>query len=78
VHFADLADVRRRLVLEADSFSHHGTRAALVRDCDRDNALVAAGWTALRFSCEHVLLHPETVARVLLETCSRLDGRPRR
>jgi very-short-patch-repair endonuclease len=77
VHFADLADVRRRLVLEADSFAHHGSRAALMRDCDRDNDLVAAGWTVLRFSWEHVMLRPQTVAAVVSETCARLDVRRR-
>lgn len=75
VHHADLADVRRRLVLEADSFAHHGTRAALVRDCDRDNELVVAGWSLLRFSYEHVMIRRDGVGRVLVETCARLDGR---
>ncbi len=40
--YADLADVDRRIVLEADSFAHHDTRGAFARDCDRYNDLVAA------------------------------------
>ncbi len=75
VHFADLADVRRRLVLEAEGYARHGSRDALARDCDRDNALVADGWTVLRFSWEHVMLRPAVVAAVLIETCRRLDRR---
>ncbi|TIC84318.1 DUF559 domain-containing protein [Nocardioides sp. GY 10127] len=55
----DLADVRLRMVLEADSFSWHGDRAALDRDAVRYNALVAAGWLPLRFSWESVVIRPE-------------------
>jgi very-short-patch-repair endonuclease len=74
VVFADLADVERRLVLEADSFEHHGSRGALVRDCDRYNDLVAAGWHVLRFPWENVMLWPDHVTAVLVETCARLDA----
>ena len=74
-HHADLADVRRRVVLEADGFAVHGTRHALVRDCERDHELVAADWTLLRFAWEHVLLRRDRVRRVVLTTCARLDAR---
>ncbi|HVN13353.1 MAG TPA: DUF559 domain-containing protein [Kineosporiaceae bacterium] len=80
--YADLADVGRRIVLEADSYAHHGTRAAFVRDCDRYNGLVTAGWTVLRFPWEHVMLQPERVRRSLLAMCELADhaepqpGRP--
>ncbi len=70
----DLADRRRRLVVEGDSYTHHGSRAAFRDDCDRYNDLVAAGWTVLRFTWEHVMLRPEAVRRTLLETVARLDG----
>ncbi len=73
-HHADLADPRRRLVLEADGFGVHGGRAALARDCERDHELVAAGWTVLRFAWEHVMLRPQQVARVVVATCARLDA----
>ncbi len=76
-HHADLADVRRRVVIEADGFAVHGTRRALVRDCERDHELVAADWTPLRFAWEHVLLRRDHVARVLVTTCSRIDARRR-
>jgi len=74
-HHADLADVRRRLVLEADGFGVHGERSAFVRDCERDHELVAADWTVLRFAWEHVMLRQPHVARVVVTTCARLDAR---
>ncbi len=62
----DLVDVRRRLVIEADSFEFHGRRRALKRDCERYNAFVVAGWTVIRFSWEHVMFEPDYVRRVLV------------
>ncbi|MGH3587829.1 MAG: hypothetical protein ACRDQ0_16055, partial [Pseudonocardia sp.] len=40
----DLVDLRRRLVIEADSFEWHGKRRALKRDCERYNAFICRGW----------------------------------
>jgi very-short-patch-repair endonuclease len=57
----DLVDVRRRLVVEAESFEFHGKRRMLTRDCERYNALVLRGWTVVRFSWEHVMLQPDYV-----------------
>jgi very-short-patch-repair endonuclease len=70
----DLADRRRRLVLEGDSYTHHGTRAAFSKDCDRYNALVADGWTVLRFTWEHVMRRSYLVTEVLTETINRIDA----
>jgi len=61
----DVVDESRRLVLEADSYEFHGKRAALLRDCERYNALVLHGWTVLRFGWEHVMLHPGYVIECL-------------
>jgi very-short-patch-repair endonuclease len=58
----DLAHRRLRLVLEADSFEHHGSRAALVRDCRRYDELTVRGWRVLRFAWEQVMFEPEWVA----------------
>ncbi|WP_020390207.1 DUF559 domain-containing protein [Kribbella catacumbae] len=57
----DLAHPTLRLALEADSFAHHGTRAALARDCRRHTQLTIRGWRLLRFSWEDVMLEPEWV-----------------
>jgi very-short-patch-repair endonuclease len=58
----DLAHRRLRVVLEADSFEHHGTRGALVRDCRRYDELTVRGWRVLRFAWEHVMFEPQWVA----------------
>jgi very-short-patch-repair endonuclease len=74
VYVVDLADRGRRLVLEGDSYTHHGTRAAFTKDCDRYNELVADGWTVLRFTWEHVMRRSYRVTEVLTETIKRIDG----
>jgi very-short-patch-repair endonuclease len=61
----DLADVRRRIAVEADSFTYHATRDAFSRDFERYNELVAAGWLVLRVSWEQVRFRPEWVADVV-------------
>lgn len=72
----DLADERRRIVAEADSFEHHGHRQALVRDCERYDELVLRGWLVLRFAWEHVLFRPDWVAATLVAARRLRDGRP--
>ncbi|MDP9820255.1 DUF559 domain-containing protein [Nocardioides massiliensis] len=62
----DLVDERLRLILEADSFTWHGNRAALAADCRRYNRFVVEGWTVLRFSYEDVMGRPDDVRRVLV------------
>jgi hypothetical protein len=62
---ADLADRRRRIVVEADSFEWHGNRAALRRDCRRYDELVRAGWVVLRFSWEDVMFDSSWVMAVI-------------
>jgi Protein of unknown function (DUF559)/Transcriptional regulator, AbiEi antitoxin len=44
----DLCWPEHRLIVEADSLRHHGTRAAFERDRLRDAHLTAAGWRVLR------------------------------
>jgi len=64
----DLAHRRLRVVLEADSFEHHGTRAALLRDCRRYDELTVRGWRVLRFAWEQVMFEPEWVAATVAAT----------
>ena len=75
----DLVDERRGLILEADSFGWHGSRAALRRDCRRYNALVVAGWFVLRFSWEDVMHDQDYVREVLrsFRTPRRTERRSR-
>ncbi len=62
---ADLADPLSGVVLEADSFEFHGSRADFRRDCERYDELVAAGWLVLRLPWELVMFQPETVVRLV-------------
>jgi very-short-patch-repair endonuclease len=57
----DLVDEVLRIVAEADSFEHHGSRRALAVDCARYDNLVADGWTVLRFAWEQVMYQPDWV-----------------
>ena len=77
VAWVDLGDPVRRIALEADSFQFHGTREALVRDCDRYDDLIGAGWEVLRFSYEHVMSQRERVRSLLLATCAFAPRKPR-
>lgn len=57
----DLADLRLRLVLEADSMEYHGERSAQDRDCARYTRLTTSGWLVLRFTWEQVMHQPDWV-----------------
>ncbi len=61
----DLAHPGLRIVLEADSYEHHGHRSALVRDCRRYDELVVRGWLVLRFAWEQVVAEPQWVAEMV-------------
>lgn len=61
----DLGNLRLRIVLEADSFEHHGYRAALVNDCRRYDELVVRDWLVLRFAWEQVMFEPAWVAEMV-------------
>lgn len=61
----DLGHLVLRIVLEADSFEHHGHRSALVNDCRRYDELVVRDWLVLRFSWEQVMFEPAWVAEMV-------------
>ena len=64
----------RRLMVEVDSYRHHGTRAAFERDRRRDQDLTAAGWHVVRFTWRQVIDEPE---RVVARLRSLLAGQRR-
>jgi len=70
----DLVDKRRRLVLEADSWTFHTRRKAHSQDCARYNLLVIHGWRVLRFTWEQVN-HDQAYVRWAL---AELDRRAER
>jgi very-short-patch-repair endonuclease len=53
------------LAAEVDGYAAHGGRHQFQRDRDRQNALVAQGWTVLRFTWADVVRRPAGVARTL-------------
>jgi very-short-patch-repair endonuclease len=61
----DLGHRGRRIALEADSFEHHGHRAALARDCRRYTELTTRGWLVLRFAWEQVMFEPDWVVAMI-------------
>lgn len=71
----DFAYPDLRLALEVDGFEVHGTPKALQHDLERQNRLVAAGWTVLRFTWLDVVQRPEWVAAQVAQVASALRGR---
>ena len=59
----DLAFERERITVEVDSRAFHTDADAFQRDRTRQNDLVAAGWTVLRFTWEDIVDRPADVVR---------------
>jgi very-short-patch-repair endonuclease len=70
-HEVDFYFPAHRLVVEVDGWRDHGTRIAFERDRAKDAALVAAGYTVLRFTWRQLRYDPETVAARVRAGCSR-------
>jgi very-short-patch-repair endonuclease len=67
-----------RAFLEVDGYEVHGTPAALEADLDRQNQLVALGWTPIRFAWGQLIKRPERVAdqiTAVLRTLRSRSGR---
>lgn len=58
---ADLVDANRRLVIEAESMAHHGTRTGYRRDVRRYTSMVAERHLVLRFCWEDVMFEEQEV-----------------
>lgn len=69
----DFAYPHVRLGIEVDGLDVHGTATALQRDLTRQNALVAVGWTLLRFTWHDVIRRPSHVTAVVRRGLTRLD-----
>ncbi|HUR77455.1 MAG TPA: DUF559 domain-containing protein [Acidimicrobiales bacterium] len=61
----DFAYPDRKIRIEIDSVSIHGTADALQSDLERQNKLVNLGWTVLRFSWHDLVYRPEYVVRTV-------------
>jgi hypothetical protein len=64
----DLLDDTRGLALEAESFTWHGQRVQLMKDCRKYNDLALLGLTVVRFAWEHVMLE-RAYTRAVLRSC---------
>jgi len=69
----DLVDDDPRIVVEADSFTWHGDRAAFDHDVRRYTMLVAEGWLVVRFTWHEVMHDPAYVRRVLEAVVARRE-----
>lgn len=67
----DGAYVERMLAIEVDGYAHHSSPDAFQRDRERQNRLVALGWTVLRFTWHDVVHRPATVAKAILDALDR-------
>jgi very-short-patch-repair endonuclease len=59
--FVDLLDRHLGMVMEAESFEHHWTKAGLQRDVDRYTTAARLGLVVVRFSWTDVMHHPDDV-----------------
>lgn len=68
VNFAWLLE---HLIVEIDGFAHHSSREAFERDRARQNDLVLAGWTVLRFTSALLRDQPTSVAAAVAQALDR-------
>jgi very-short-patch-repair endonuclease len=61
----DVAFIDRRVALEVDGWAFHSDVDRFQRDRQRQNALVALGWTVLRFTWADLTQRPGYVARAV-------------
>jgi hypothetical protein len=69
----DLLDDGRALAIEAESFTWHGNRQQLMRDCRKYNDLSLMGLTVVRFAWEQVMIE-RAYARTMLQACAARDS----
>lgn len=71
----DFAYPELMLAIEVDGYRAHATARAFQSDLERQNALVAMGWTVLRFTWHDVVCRPHHVARLIREAIGRAQFR---
>ena len=74
-HTVDLADEELRLVLEAESYTWHGTREGFDRDCWRYDCLTVDGWIVLRFTWFAIMRDPDWVREIIEAAVARARTR---
>jgi very-short-patch-repair endonuclease len=71
----DVAFEAEKLAAEVDGRAHHNTAAAFEKDHVRQNRLVLAGWTILRFTPTMIDNDPDGVIAAVQEALAQLRGR---
>lgn len=66
-YYLDIAFPEQRLVLEIDGRAFHSDGGAFEHDRARQNDLVLAGWTVLRFTWAMLEEHPDAFVAAVLE-----------
>ena len=74
VAYLDIAFPDVLLAIEIDGWAWHSDPERFRRDRQRQNALVAAGWTVLRFTWADLVERPEQVLATVVATLSRLGS----
>jgi hypothetical protein len=74
VYVLDCAFLSVLLAIEADGWASHCGRLQWEDDLARQNALVRAGWTVLRYPSRVIANHPERVESEVIETMARLSA----
>ena len=73
VAILDIAFPHALLAIEIDGWAWHSDPERFQRDRQRQNALVAAGWTVLRFTWADLIERPEQSLATVVRTLGRLS-----
>ncbi|MCW2604388.1 MAG: hypothetical protein JWN61_2523 [Pseudonocardiales bacterium] len=73
-YVADVAFPASRLVVEVDGWAHHSGVERFQTDRTKQNALLAAGWSVLRYTWADLVERPGQVVREIGAHLERLDG----
>jgi very-short-patch-repair endonuclease len=73
IGIVDILFPERRLVVEVDGRAWHVDLDRFQRDRDRQNRLVAAGYTVLRFTADDVAFRPDDVVAVIRRQLDQLS-----
>ncbi len=74
VRFPDILFEAIHLILEIDGRAHHNTSEAFDADRRRQNQLVGAGWTVLRFTANQIADDPKGFVATVRAMILRLGG----
>ena len=72
MRFPDIVFEEIKLLVEIDGRAHHSARDVFEADRRRQNQLVAAGWTVLRFTPTQLANDPQEVIASVRATIARL------